>query len=65
MEKYSKFTLITGIMANVPGIIFWITLATVRLPAIEGLIQMSGIIFIFIWIEIMSLKMLKLNMQKK
>ena len=60
-KKYSKFTLITGIMANVPGIIFWITLATVRFPAVEGLIQRAGIVFIFIWIGAMSLKMLKVN----
>ncbi len=64
-KNYSKFTLITGIMANVPGIIFWITLATVRFPAIQGLIQRLGIIFIFIWVGVMSLKMLKLNMKNK
>jgi len=64
-KKYSKFTLITGIMANVPGIIFWITLATVRFPAIEGLIQRAGIVFVFIWIGVMSLKMLKLDMVNK
>jgi hypothetical membrane protein len=64
-KKYSKFTLITGIMANVPGIIFWITLATVRFPAIEGLIQRSGIIFIFIWIGMMSYRMLQLSLNKK
>jgi len=64
-KNYSKYTLITGIMANVPGIIFWITLATVRFPSIEGIIQRAGIVFVFIWIGVMSLKMLKLNMKKK
>ena len=64
-KDYSKYTLITGIMANVPGIIFWITLATVRFPSIEGIIQRAGIVFVFIWIGVMSLKMLKLNMKKK
>jgi hypothetical protein len=39
--------------------------ATIRIPAIDGLIQRLGIIFIFIWIGVMSLKMLKLNMKKK
>ena len=63
-KNHSKFTLITGIMANVPGIIFWITLATVRFPAIEGLIQRAGIVFVFIWIGAMSLKMLKLNKRR-
>lgn len=58
-KKYTLLTLITGIIANIPGIIFWITLATTRFPAIEGLIQRLGIVFVLIWIEIMGLKMLK------
>jgi hypothetical protein len=36
-------------------------LATTRLPEIEGLIQRLGIIFIFIWIEVIALKMHNLN----
>ena len=53
--------LVTGIIANIPGIIFWIMMATIRIPAIDGLIQRLGIVFIFIWIGVMSLKMLKLK----
>ena len=64
-KKYAKYTLVTGIIANIVGIIFWIMVATIRIPAIDGLIQRLGIIFIFIWIGVMSLKMLKLNMKKK
>ncbi len=60
-KKYATYTLVTGIIANIPGIFFWVTLATTRLPEIEGLIQRLGIIFVFIWIEIVSLKMLKLK----
>jgi hypothetical membrane protein len=60
-KKYATYTLVTGIIANIPGIIFWVTLATKRLPEIEGLIQRLGIVFILIWIEIVSLKMLKLK----
>jgi hypothetical membrane protein len=58
-KKYTHLTLITGIISNIPGIILWITFATTRLPAIEGLIQRLGIVFVLIWIGIMGLKMLK------
>jgi hypothetical membrane protein len=60
-KKYATYTLVTGIIANIPGIIFWVTLATTRLPGIEGLLQRLGIVFVFIWMEIVSLKMLKLE----
>lgn len=54
-KKFATYTLITGFLANIPGIIFWITLFTTRLPEIEGLIQRLGIVFVFIWIEIIAL----------
>jgi hypothetical membrane protein len=60
-KNYATYTLVTGIIANIPGIIFWVTLATTRLPEIEGLLQRLGIVFIFIWIEVIALKMHNLN----
>jgi purine-cytosine permease-like protein len=60
-KNYATFTLVTGIIANIPGIILWVTLATTRLPEIEGLIQRLGIVFIFIWIEVIALKMHNLS----
>jgi len=60
-KKYTHLTLAIGIASNIPGIILWITLATTRLPAVEGLIQRLGIVFVFIWIEILSLKMFKIS----
>jgi hypothetical protein len=65
-KNYAKYTLVTGIIANIPGIILWIMVFTSTVPeSIGGLIQRLGIVFIFIWIGVMSLKMLKLNMKKK
>ena len=61
-KNYSKFTLLIGIIANIPGIILWIMVFTSTVPeSIGGLIQRAGIVFVFIWIGVMSLKMLKLN----
>jgi hypothetical membrane protein len=60
-KKYATYTLVTGIIANVPGIIFWVTLATTRLPGIDGLLQRLGIVFVFIWIEVTALKMRSLH----
>jgi hypothetical protein len=45
--------------ANVPGIFFWITMATTRMPAIEGLIQRLGIVFVLIWVEVMAWAMVR------
>jgi hypothetical membrane protein len=60
-KKYRPFTLIVAILANIPGIFLWITLATIRFPEIEGLIQRLGLVFTLVWIAIMSLKMLKFS----
>ena len=60
-KKFAAYTLITGFLANIPGIIFWITLFTARLPEIEGLIQRLGIVFVFIWIEVIALYINKSN----
>lgn len=43
-------TLAAAILANLPGIAFWITLFTgLRLYAAEGLIQRAGFVVILIW----------------
>ena len=60
-KKYRPITLIVPILANIPGIFFWVTLATTRFPLIEGLIQRMGIVFTLVWIGVMSIKMLKLS----
>lgn len=58
-KRYAALTLGAGIAANIPGIVFWVTMATTRLPGVEGLIQRLGIVFVFIWIEVMAWKMLR------
>ena len=60
-KSYRTFTLIVPILANISGLFLWITLATTRVPAIEGLIQRLGIVFILIWIEVISWKMYQLS----
>ena len=53
-------TLVLAILANLPGIIFWITLATDnRLLSVEGLIQRLGFIFVLFWIFYIALKLLR------
>lgn len=60
-KKYRPITMIAPILANIPGIFLWATLATTRFPAIEGLIQRLGIVFTLLWMGVMSIKMLKLS----
>ena len=55
-------TLVLAILANLPGITFWITLATDnRLLSVEGLIQRLGFIFVLIWIFYVALKLLRMT----
>ncbi len=55
------FTLIFGILANIPGLILWISFFTTRIPEFEGLIQRLGIIFPMIWVGVMSFNLVKLD----
>jgi hypothetical membrane protein len=57
------YTLATGILANIPGLIFWISLATIRIPAWEGLIQRLGLAIPLLWVEVMSIQLLRLSMR--
>lgn len=53
-EKWIGFatpTLVAAIFANLPGILFWIMIATgYRLHSLEGLIQRLGFVVVLIWI---------------
>ncbi len=60
-EKYSAVTLAAAILANIPGIIFWITMFTTRLPEWEGIIQRLGLLFPLIWVEVMAIQLLRLS----
>ena len=60
-KKYSAVTLVAAILANIPGIIFWITMFTTRLPEWEGVIQRLGLLFPLIWVEVMAIQLLRLS----
>ncbi len=63
-ENYGAVSLAAAILANIPGIIFWITMFTTRLPEWEGLIQRLGLLFPLIWVEVMALRLLRLSQKK-
>ncbi|MFC1976142.1 DUF998 domain-containing protein [Chloroflexota bacterium] len=60
-ENYRAVTLAAAILANIPGIIFWITMFTTRLPEWEGIIQRLGLLFPLIWVEVMAIQLLRLS----
>ena len=59
--KYRWFTLVSGILGNVPGIVMWISFLTVRVRAWEGLMQRLGIAFPLLWVEVIALRLLQLS----
>ena len=60
-KKYRSFTLSVGLLANLPGIVLWVSIFTVRIPEWEGVIQRLGLLFPFIWIFVLSLRQLQLK----
>lgn len=60
-SNYRGVTLMAAILANVPGILFWITIFTTRIPEWEGVFQRLGVLFPFIWVEVMAIKLLRLS----
>lgn len=60
-QSYALPTLLVAILANLPGITFWLTIFTgYRLESIEGLIQRLGFIIVLIWIFFIAAKMWQL-----
>lgn len=57
-EKWQGFatpTLVAAILANLPGITFWITISTgFRLHSVEGMIQRLGLVVVLIWIFLVA-----------
>lgn len=60
-EKYRSFTLAIGVLANLPGVVLWVSIFTARIPEWEGVIQRLGLLFPLIWIFLLSLRQLRLN----
>ncbi|MFX0063907.1 MAG: DUF998 domain-containing protein [Candidatus Hermodarchaeota archaeon] len=62
-QKYAGYTLATFIASNIPGITLWVTYLTGnRIRELEGLIQRLGIVFVLIWIGVISVQMLVWNL---
>jgi hypothetical protein len=60
-RAFSTSTLVAAILANFPGVVFWMTLFTnSRFYSVEGYIQRMGIIVVLIWIFFAALRMRKL-----
>lgn len=62
-EKYSSFTLFSGLVANTIGIGFWISLIVFRQETemLRGMLQRLGIAFPFLWIVIIAVQLLRLS----
>ena len=60
-KRYAIPTLMTGIFANVPGIILWITIFTSLTLEMDGILQRLGIVFVLIWMEAVSWKLFLLE----
>ncbi len=60
-QNYRWFTLAMGILANLPGLILWISFFTTRIPEWEGLIQRLGIVFPLLWVEVIAVHLLRLS----
>lgn len=63
-EKYRRFTLAIGVLANLPGIVLWISIFTTRIPEWEGVVQRLGLFFPLLWIFVLSFRQLSLNSVK-
>lgn len=59
-EKYRLFTLAIGILANLPGVVLWVSFYTSRIPEWEGVIQRSGLLFPLLWVFVLSIRQLHL-----
>jgi hypothetical protein len=63
--KYRWFTLVSGILGNVPGIAMWVSFLTVRVRAWEGVLQRLGIVFPLLWVEVMAIRLLQLSVRDR
>lgn len=64
-RNYRVFTLAIGVLANLPGVVLWVSLFTSRIPEWEGVIQRLGLLFPLIWIFALSLRQLQLNIAER
>ena len=57
-KQFRNYTLSVGILSNIPGLLLWISLFTVRIPEWEGVLQRLGLLFPLIWIFSLSIHQL-------
>lgn len=61
-KDFATPTLVAAILANLPGITFWITLSTgFRLHSIEGLIQRLGLVVVLVWVFFAAMRLWRLE----
>jgi len=61
-KDFAKPTIVAAILANLPGITFWIMLSTgFRLHSIEGLIQRAGLVVVLVWIFFAAMRLWRLE----
>lgn len=61
-EKSAAPTLVAAILANLPGIAFWLTILTGhRLHSIEGLVQRAGFVIVLIWMVFVARRLTQQN----
>ncbi len=57
-QDFAMPTLAAAILANLPGITFWMTMLTgYRLHTVEGLIQRLGFVIVLIWIVFVAARL--------
>ncbi len=57
-QRLAPATLVTAILANGAGILFWLQLLLGwRTPMVEGLIQRFGLVFTLIWVFFIAMRM--------
>ena len=61
-KNFATPTLVAAILANLPGITFWITISTgFRLHSIEGLIQRLGLVVVLVWVFFAAMRLWRLE----
>jgi hypothetical membrane protein len=61
-KDFATPTLAAAILANLPGITFWITMSTgFRLHLIEGLIQRLGLVVVLVWVFFAAMRLWRLE----
>jgi hypothetical membrane protein len=62
-RDFATPTFVAAVLANLPGLTFWITIYTgSRLTSVEGLIQRAGFVVILVWIFFIGVRLRRLTL---